>query len=63
MDKAAAGDNKPKIIIKKRSQFLAIWFRFRKNKLAVIGLVMLIFMILVAIFADVIADYEQKAIT
>ena len=41
---------------------MAIWFRFRKNKLAVAGLILFIFMILVAIFADFIADYEQLAI-
>jgi len=53
---------KEKVIVKKRSQFVAIWFRFRKNKLALVGLALLVFMILVAVFADVIANYEQYAI-
>ena len=48
--------------VKKRSQIKAIWFRFRKNKLAVIGLSLLVFMVLVAIFADVIVNYEQNAV-
>ena len=48
--------------IKKRSQIKAIWFRFKKNKLAVIGMVLLLFMLLVAIFADFIVDYERNAV-
>ena len=35
-----------------------VWKRFRKNKLAVIGLVFIILLILIAIFADVIAPYS-----
>lgn len=49
--------------IKKRSQIMAIWFRFKKNKLAVIGLCLLMSMILIAIFADVISDYERDVVT
>lgn len=45
--------------IKKRSQLGAIWFRFQKNKLALLGLVLLVAMALVALFAPLIADYEQ----
>ncbi len=44
---------------KKRSQLGAIWFRFKKNKLAMFGLVLLIIMTLIAVFAPFIADYEQ----
>jgi len=47
---------------KKRSQSAEIWRRFRKNKSAVIGLVVVILIILIAIFADVIVDYQQLAI-
>jgi len=36
--------------------------RFRKNKLAMIGLVVIIAMVLVALSADLIADYEEGAI-
>ena len=62
MDAAAVTGNDEKVVVKKRSQLMAIWFRFRKNKLALVGLTMLVFMISVAIFADVIANYEEKAI-
>lgn len=43
----------------KRSRRREIWRLFRKNRPAMIGLVMLIFIILVAIFADVIVPYEK----
>lgn len=45
--------------VKKRSQMSAIWFRFKKNKLALFGLVLLVLMCSVALFAPLIADYEQ----
>ncbi len=45
---------------KKRSQLLEVWIRLRKNKAAIIGLIIMILLILVALFADVIADYETK---
>lgn len=51
-----------KIRIKKRSQFKSIWFRFKKNKLALIGLIMLGIFIFIAIFANFITDYETQAI-
>lgn len=38
-----------------------IWIRFRKNKTAVIGLVVVIILVLVAIFADFIAPYDYAA--
>ena len=34
-----------------------VWKRFRRNRLAVIGMVFIIFLILVAIFAPLIAPY------
>jgi len=40
---------------KKRSQMHDVWRRFRKSPIAMAGLCVVIFMILVAIFADVIA--------
>jgi peptide/nickel transport system permease protein len=49
--------------IKKRSQFKSIFFRFKKNKLAMFGLVILLLMVMIAIFADFIADYEADAIS
>jgi peptide/nickel transport system permease protein len=47
---------------KKRSQLKMIMFRYSKNKLAVLGLIILIILSLCAIFADVIADYDTMAI-
>jgi len=47
---------------KKRSQLVDVWNRFKRNKMAVVGLVILIIMIFVAIFANVIADFETQAI-
>lgn len=47
---------------KKRSQLKMILFRYKKNKLAVLGLIILCILILCAIFADVIADYDTMAI-
>lgn len=43
--------------IKKRSQFQETWKRLVKNRLAMIGLIILALLVLVAIFADVIAPY------
>ncbi len=42
----------------KRSRTAEIWRRFCKNRTAVIGLIIVCFFVLVAIFADVIAPWE-----
>ena len=42
---------------KKRSQLFDIWSRLCKNRLAVFGLMLLLLIVLVAIFADVLAPY------
>lgn len=42
----------------KRSQLLEIWGRLKKSRVAVAGLVILTLLILMAIFADVLVDYE-----
>lgn len=47
---------------KKRSQLKMILFRYKKNKLAVVGLCILLVLILLAVFADFIADYDTRAI-
>ncbi len=46
----------------RKAQRREIWRRLRKNKLAMVGLVIVAIFVLVAIFADVIADYDTKAI-
>ena len=45
---------------KKRSQMHDVWRRFRKSPIAMTGLCIVIFMILVAIFADVIAPGDER---
>lgn len=47
---------------KKKSQIWDVWSRFKRNKMAMIGLFILIIMILTAIFADVIADFETQVV-
>ncbi len=48
--------------IKKKSQWKEVWDRLKMNKMAMVGLGILVVLILLAIFADVIADYDQVAI-
>lgn len=47
---------------KKKSQWGEVWRRLRKNKMAMLGLVILIILGLLAVFADQIADYDEVAI-
>lgn len=47
---------------KSRGQLASIWLRLKKNKLAMVGLCLLIAMILIAVFAGFIADYDTMAI-
>ena len=47
---------------KRRSQIKAIWFRFRKNKVAMFGLILLFAMIFLAATADFYFDYELDAV-
>ena len=43
--------------MKKHSMLSEIWRRFKKNKQALVGLIVLIIFVLIAIFADQIAPY------
>ncbi len=47
---------------KKRSQMADVWMRLKRNKLAMFGLIILTILILTAIFADLIADYNTEVI-
>ena len=47
---------------KKHSQLRDVWKRLRRNKAAIVGMVILILIVLMALFADVIANYEDKVI-
>jgi peptide/nickel transport system permease protein len=44
--------------LKKKSQTAEIWRRFRKNKTAMVGLFIFVFIMLVVIFADAIVPYS-----
>ena len=57
MEERAVADNRQKK--KKSSQLKEIWRRYRKNKAAVLGLIILVFILSVAIFADVIVPYSK----
>ena len=47
---------------KKRSQWVGVWRRLKRNKMAVLGLIILIILVLLAVFADVIANYDNVVI-
>ena len=44
---------------KRNSQIKEIWRRYKKSKIAMLGLVLLIFVLAIAIFADIIVPYEE----
>ena len=47
---------------RRSSHFREIWHRMTKNKMAMVGLVIFLIFVLMAVFADVIADYDQEAL-
>lgn len=49
-------------VYKKRSMAAEVWRRLLKNKMAVAGLIILVILALLAIFADVIADYDEMVV-
>lgn len=51
-----------KVVYKKQNRLKEIWRRLRKNRPAVAGLVIISIFVLLAIFADVIADYQDEVI-
>ncbi len=48
---------------KKRTLFEEIVVRFLNNRLAILGIIMFIMILLMTIFADVLADYKTQALT
>ena len=51
--------HKPILRRRRKSKFLEIWNRYKKNKVAVAGLVIVSIFILVALFADLIVPFER----
>lgn len=47
------------IEIKRQSQVKEVWRRLKKNKLAMVGLVLLVLILFVVIFADLIVPYDK----
>lgn len=48
--------------VKKRSQLKTIWFQFRKNKLAMFGMILFLALVLVALSSGLFLDYETDVI-
>lgn len=47
---------------KKKSQFMTIWMRFKRNRLGMFGLIVFAVMLSIVLCADIYLDYEQNAI-
>lgn len=47
---------------KKRGQWSETWRMLKRNKMAMLGLTIIVILVLLAVFADYIADYEEVAI-
>ena len=47
---------------KKRSQFEEVWRRLKKNKMAMIGLAIVVFLVVLAVCADFLFDYNEVVI-
>lgn len=53
---------KTKTKTKKRGQWSETWRMLKRNKMAMLGLSIIVILVLLAVFADVIADYDEVAI-
>ena len=51
-----------KTAVKRNSPAYEIWKRFKKNKAAMLGLAIFSVMVILAVFADVICDYDTQVI-
>ncbi len=49
-------------IYKQQGQLASVWLRFRKNKLAVLGLLIFLIIVVLSITADLWLDYDKQAI-
>ncbi len=63
MNKDAARTNaEENVSEKKKSQALEVWKRLCRNKTAVLGLVIVIMLVLIGIFAPIVFDYDTQVI-
>lgn len=60
--KEAYAERLDDVSTRRHSQWLDVWKRLRKNKLAMVGLGIVAFLILVAVFADILAPCDPYAI-
>lgn len=51
-----------RVKVKKQSQAKMVWKNFKKNKLAIFGLFLILSMMLVSLFADMLFDYNNDAL-
>ncbi len=58
MGKMQLKDSEKSLVIKKKGQAGEIWRRFKRNKIAMFGMVLFIAILLVVIFADFIVSYD-----
>lgn len=47
--------------LRKRSQARDIWRRLKRNKIAMLGMVMVLVLLIAAVFAPIIAPYDPAA--
>ncbi len=62
MGNTAAVHENEQISIKKKSQIVDVWKRLCRNKTAVLGLIIVAILVLIAIFAPIVLDYENQVI-
>ena len=55
-------DTEKKLALRKKSRSQMIWRQFRKSRTAILGLCVLTVFVLFAVFADVIEDFDTRAI-
>lgn len=56
----ASGMSEGAVLMKQISQSKKIWRRFCRNKLAVLGLIMLILFVLLSVLAPLLTDYDPN---
>src|SRR5699024_7621180 len=61
-DTAVLGADAHSQLVKRERRANNVWNKLRRNKTAMIGLVIVVFMILIAVFAPLIATHDPNAI-
>lgn len=62
MSNTSAVKENEQISVKKKSQLVDIWKRLCRNKTALLGLVIVVFLVLVGVLSPIIFDYETQVI-